>query len=110
MVDKSNKSNRRPAPSSRPPPGGEPVIKRSFLNALRLERERVAGFGEYPFCVPAIRDFERLEFHPAVTFFVGENGSGKSSIPTGHRHAFADIARLSERLDLSILGDRHRPD
>src|ERR1700690_1097556 len=58
----------------------EVIIKRSFLNAVRLEREMVKSFEEYPFCVPAIRHLERLEFHPAVTFFVGENGSGKSTL------------------------------
>ncbi len=56
------------------------IIKRSFLNAVRLERERVASFDEYPFSIPAVRHLERLEFHPAVTFFIGENGSGKSTL------------------------------
>lgn len=58
----------------------EVVIKRSFLNAVRLERGLVKSFDEYPFCVPAIRHLERLEFHPDVTFFIGENGSGKSTL------------------------------
>ena len=56
------------------------IIKRSFLNAVRLERGMVKSFDEYPFCVPAIRHLHRLEFHPAVTFFIGENGSGKSTL------------------------------
>ena len=56
------------------------MIKRSLLNAVRLQREAVESFEEYPFCVPAIRHLRRLEFHPAVTFFVGENGSGKSTL------------------------------
>ena len=30
--------------------------------------------------MPSIRHLARLEFHPAVTFFVGENGSGKSTL------------------------------
>jgi predicted ATPase len=34
----------------------------------------------YPFGIPAVRDLERIEFHPNVTFFVGENGSGKSTV------------------------------
>ncbi len=51
-----------------------------FLRALRLEREEIESFREYPFSIPAIRDLQRLEFHPAVTFFVGENGSGKSTL------------------------------
>lgn len=58
----------------------EAVIKRSFLNAVRLERDAVENFDKYPFCIPAIRHLKRLEFHPAVTFFIGENGSGKSTL------------------------------
>lgn len=57
-----------------------PIIKRTFLNAVRLERESVKSFDEYPFCIPAIRHLNRLEFHPAVTFLVGENGTGKSTL------------------------------
>lgn len=59
---------------------GDAVIKRSLINAVRLERDAVTSFDEYPFSVPAIRHLHRLEFHPAVTFFVGENGSGKSTL------------------------------
>jgi len=56
------------------------IIKRLFLTAVRLEREAVKSFDEYPFSVPAIRHLGRMEFHPAVTFFIGENGSGKSTL------------------------------
>jgi predicted ATPase len=53
---------------------------RRYFEAIRLEREAVGGFDEYPFSIPSIRYLERLEFHPAVTFFIGENGSGKSTL------------------------------
>jgi predicted ATPase len=51
-----------------------------YLLAARLERERVASFDDYPFCLPAVRNLSRIEFNPTVTFLVGENGSGKSTI------------------------------
>jgi len=35
---------------------------------------------EYPFNIPAIRNLNTLEFHPDVTFLVGENGAGKSTL------------------------------
>lgn len=35
---------------------------------------------KYPFCLTAIKKLSTLEFHPKVTFFVGENGTGKSTI------------------------------
>lgn len=38
------------------------------------------NYDEYPFNVPAVRELDRIEFHPNVTFFVGENGSGKSTV------------------------------
>ena len=57
-----------------------PVIKCSFVNAVRLERDRVPNFEEYPFNIPSIHRLDRLEFHPAITFFIGENGAGKSTL------------------------------
>ena len=55
-------------------------LQRAYLEAIRLERDRVASFDGYPFSIPSIRHLTRLEFHPAVTFFIGENGSGKSTL------------------------------
>ena len=37
-------------------------------------------FEAYPFSIPAVRDLEKLRFHENVTFLVGENGSGKSTV------------------------------
>src|SRR5690606_35343151 len=34
----------------------------------------------YPFNIPAVRELGNFDFHPNVTFFVGENGSGKSTV------------------------------
>jgi len=53
---------------------------RRYLEAVRLERNLVSDFSEYPFSIPSIQHLTRLEFHPAVTFFIGENGSGKSTL------------------------------
>jgi predicted ATPase len=43
-------------------------------------RARVENPNVYPFTIPAIRKLETLALHPRVTYFVGENGSGKSTI------------------------------
>jgi predicted ATPase len=51
-----------------------------FLQAMTLLRERVPGFERYPFSLPAVRHLTSLELHPAVTFLVGENGTGKSTL------------------------------
>ena len=50
-----------------------------FLRHLELMRENVPDWTAYPFSIPAVAQLERLEFDPAVTFFVGDNGSGKST-------------------------------
>ena len=34
----------------------------------------------HPFNIPAVQAIDTLEFHPDVTFLIGENGSGKSTI------------------------------
>ncbi len=40
-----------------------------YFHAVRLERDKVPRFEEYPFCIPAVRHLRRLEFHPAITLF-----------------------------------------
>jgi predicted ATPase len=56
------------------------IISKQFLQEVRLKREGVPSFEEYPFCLDAVRTLETLELNPKVTFFVGENGSGKSTL------------------------------
>lgn len=51
-----------------------------FVKGLRLDRDRVESFEEYPFSIPVINGLTELEFVEPVTFIVGENGSGKSTL------------------------------
>lgn len=52
-----------------------------FVRALRLRRERVPSFSRYPFSLPAVRGLHELELvEEGVTFFAGENGTGKSTV------------------------------
>jgi len=51
-----------------------------YLRGIELKRDSVKSFFKYPFSLPAIKNLSSLEFHPKVTFIVGENGSGKSTI------------------------------
>ncbi|MBL8772784.1 MAG: AAA family ATPase [Phenylobacterium sp.] len=48
--------------------------------AARFERREGWDAGSYPFNLPVVRNLYELEFHPKVTFLVGENGSGKSTL------------------------------
>jgi predicted ATPase len=45
-----------------------------------LKRDTIVDVREYPFCIPAVRNLKELELHPSVTFFVGDNGTGKSTL------------------------------
>lgn len=56
------------------------MLAGAYIRSIALERDRVRDFGRYPFSVPAIRDLHVLDLHPHVTFFVGENGVGKSTL------------------------------
>jgi predicted ATPase len=61
-------------PKRKPSPG-------PYLSDVELRRDRVADFTHFPFCLPSIRGLETsLPLHPRVTFFVGENGTGKSTL------------------------------
>ncbi|MGL5512469.1 MAG: AAA family ATPase [Sporomusa sp.] len=51
-----------------------------YIRSVQLLREKAIRFDVYPFCLPAIRDLQELAFHPRVTFIVGENGTGKSTL------------------------------
>jgi predicted ATPase len=51
-----------------------------YVRAVKLRRDKIASFDQYPFSLPIVRCLDTLELHPAVTFLVGENGSGKSTL------------------------------
>ncbi|WP_455543625.1 AAA family ATPase [Intestinibacter sp.] len=51
-----------------------------FIRSIKLNKDKIESFEEYPFNLPIIKNLDKLKFHPNVTFIVGENGSGKSTI------------------------------
>ena len=53
---------------------------RPYLREVSLKRDELESYDDYPFCVPSVRELYGLEFHPDVTFIVGENGCGKSTL------------------------------
>lgn len=52
----------------------------SYLLSVMLDRGNVHSFNQYPYCIPAIRNLTELKLHPKVTYFVGDNGTGKSTL------------------------------
>lgn len=53
---------------------------RPYLRRVELKRDGISDLDGYPFSIAAVREIESLEFHPDVTFLVGENGTGKSTL------------------------------
>lgn len=51
-----------------------------FLRTISLRNSEEVDDSTYPFTIPVIRNFRELELTSNVTFFVGENGSGKSTM------------------------------
>ena len=79
---------RRSASTQNTRSGAALLGKGPFLRSIR--RRTDFDEGRFPFSVPAIRSLDALELTAPVTFFVGENGSGKSTV----LEAIAAAARL----------------
>jgi len=56
------------------------VDSEHYLVRIGLRRDRVPSFDDYPFCLPVVRNLTELQLHPKVTYFIGENGTGKSTL------------------------------
>jgi len=63
----------------------KPMPKRTqpYLLHASFRPDADIDFDTYPFNIPAVRELGNIDFHPNVTFFVGENGSGKSTVLEG---------------------------
>ncbi|MFL6479405.1 MAG: AAA family ATPase, partial [Bacillales bacterium] len=56
------------------------VMNSPYVRSVVLKRDDVPTFTEYPFNLPSIRTLNQLTFHPKVTYLIGENGMGKSTL------------------------------
>ena len=54
--------------------GADPVLPGGFLRSVEMSWDLVRDRDEYPYSIPAVAKLGVLEFHPKVTFLVGENG------------------------------------
>ena len=50
-----------------------------IVRKIILERDKIEDFNKYPFNIEIVKNFEELTLDSPVTFFVGENGIGKST-------------------------------
>ncbi|QPF71958.1 AAA family ATPase [Roseateles sp. DAIF2] len=57
-----------------------PISRKPYLLRAEFLPDAAPDFDAYPFNIPAVRDLAQIDFHADVTFFVGENGAGKSTV------------------------------
>ena len=51
-----------------------------IIKKIIFERDKVESFDKYPFNIEIIKNLKEIKFKSKVTFLVGENGIGKSTI------------------------------
>lgn len=56
------------------------LAPRPYLQSICIRPDADPDYDAYPYNIPAVRDMGSLEFHQDVTFFVGKNGAGKSTV------------------------------
>ncbi len=66
------------------------------LQSLAPRHFLESDLGDFPFTVPVIRSLTEIKFTAPVTFFVGENGSGKSTVMEAIACAVGSITVGSE--------------
>lgn len=54
-----------------------------FLKKVTLLRDQIPHPNQYPFTIPAIQELDSMRFKTPISFFVGENGTGKSTLLEG---------------------------
>jgi predicted ATPase len=99
-----------------------PRLQTPYLLRAGLRPEARGRADAYPLNIPAVQQLAQIRFHPSVTFLVGENGSGKSTVMEalamalgfsaegGSRHAqFQTTAAAASALHEQIYVARSSP-
>lgn len=55
------------------------MISQQFIRSVKLHKEK-QGLESYVADLAILRDMDSLEMDKPVTFFIGENGTGKSTL------------------------------
>lgn len=50
-----------------------------FIKRISLDSDKITNYNIYPFNIDVVKQFDEIRFNKPVTFFVGENGVGKST-------------------------------
>ncbi len=69
------------------------------LRSVKFDHLTIRSQNRYPFSLPLFQTLEELPFHTPVTFFVGENGTGKSTLLSALAAAIGSIVVGGASLD-----------
>jgi predicted ATPase len=56
------------------------MLNTQYIRRVSLKKDSIPSFKQYPFSLPSVKKLDELPLHPKVTFFIGENGMGKSTL------------------------------
>lgn len=51
-----------------------------YVHEVILKRDKVDSFDRYPFSLQAVKSLDSIKLNSAVTFLIGDNGTGKSTL------------------------------
>ena len=69
-----------------------------FLRKVQLLEDRIENKKQYTFTIPTIRNFKELTFDSPITFPVGENGTGKSTL----------LEAIADTIGFNVAGGGHQ--
>ncbi len=50
-----------------------------IIKKISLEKDKIESFDKYPFNIDVVKSFDEFDIDSQVTFFIGDNGIGKST-------------------------------
>ncbi len=54
-----------------------------YIRSVSLKRDQILSYDKFPLNLPVIQNLKELKLHPNVTYIIGENGMGKSTLLEG---------------------------
>ena len=54
-----------------------------YIRNVTLKKDQITSYRHFPLNLPVIRNFRDIILHPNVTYIIGENGMGKSTLLEG---------------------------
>ena len=55
------------------------MLLNQYIISIELMKEKIKDNKSYPFSLPIVKNFKKIDFDKSITFLTGENGTGKST-------------------------------